>query len=95
VTTGLAAATAKSKDEFQKTLHLARYIYRERSNAVHQGIEPTGTFVARKLTLEAILGMIKLRESLTNRKKIQEWLDEHMTDVETECPRCGGPILVD
>ena len=93
VTTGLAAATARNKDEFEKTLDLARFIYRQRSDAVHRGIEPTATFVARKLALEAILGMIKLRESLTNREHIQKWLDKHMTDVETECPRCGALIV--
>jgi hypothetical protein len=95
VTTGLAAATAKSKDEFDSSLRLARFIYRQRSNAVHRGIEPTATFVARKLALEAIIGMIKLRECLTNRKQIQVWLDKHITDVETECPRCGAPILAE
>ena len=77
-TTGVAAAVARNDKEFEETVDLARFVYRQRSEAVHEGLEPTATFIARKLALGAILGMITRRDMLTNRKQIQSWLDGYL-----------------
>ncbi len=88
VTRGLAAANSTNESEYEQNLGLAENVYKQRSEAVHQGFEPTWGYIARKLALGAIFRMISMQGELTTRKKVRDWLEPRMPKT-ARCPTCG------
>lgn len=94
VTAGFAACNSEEGDDggFAEQYDLAGYVYKQRSNAVHRGLEPTAAYLARTLSQGVIVRMIGKRFELRNRKEIDKWLDRHLGENIAECPRCGAPL---